>query len=286
MASQMSSAWAAVVVIVSSLLAVALSHDEGGGPSFGYTPGTPDGPENWGKLSPAYKACGDGKAQSPIDIVIANAVPNPNLDTLTRVYAPSNATLHNTGKDIVMSFEQGGEPVMPGSINVTTADGTVKEFKLKMIHWHAPGEHTVNGKRFPLELHMVHVDDQDHKAVIGILYEIGNPDPFYDQLTEKLRELKTTPTVAAGVVELKSLQKRTGSYFRYMGSLTTPPCTEKVMWNILGKGRELSQEQLQLITAPLPHQDNRPPQPLNGRQVAFYNPPNTIISIQSLVLPP
>nr|XP_020198242.1 alpha carbonic anhydrase 1, chloroplastic-like [Aegilops tauschii subsp. strangulata] len=96
------------------------------------------------------------------------------------------------------------------------------------------------------ELHMVHVDDQDHKAVIGILYEIGNPDPFYDQLTEKLRELKTTPTVAAGVVELKSLQKRTGSYFRYMGSLTTPPCTEKVVWNILGKGRELSTNHISL----------------------------------------
>lgn len=247
-------------------------------------PGAADGPENWGKLSPAYKACGEGKAQSPIDIVTAKAVPNPNLDTLSRVYTPANATLHNNGKDIVMTFEQGGEPVMPGSINITTADGTVKEFRFKMIHWHAPGEHTIDGKRFPLELHMVHVNDQGDKAVIGILYKMGKPDPLYDQLTEKLRELKTTPTVAAGVVELKSLQKRTGSYFRYMGSLTTPPCTENVVWNILGKGRELSQEQLQLITAPLPQQDNRPPQPLNGRLVAFYNPPNSTISIQSLVL--
>lgn len=278
-----SSTWAAVVVVVASSLSVALS-DEGGGPSFGYTPGAADGPENWGKLSPAYKACGEGKAQSPIDIVTAKAVPNPNLDTLSRVYTPANATLHNNGKDIVMTFEQGGEPVMPGSINITTADGTVKEFRFKMIHWHAPGEHTIDGKRFPLELHMVHVNDQGDKAVIGILYKMGKPDPLYDQLTEKLRELKTTPTVAAGVVELKSLQKRTGSYFRYMGSLTTPPCTENVVWNILGKGRELSQEQLQLITAPLPQQDNRPPQPLNGRLVAFYNPPNSTISIQSLVL--
>ena len=99
---------------------------------------------------------------------------------------------------------------------------------------------------------MVHVDDQDHKAVIGILYEIGNPDPFYDQLTEKLRELKTTPTVAAGVVELKSLQKRTGSYFRYMGSLTAPPCAENVYWNVLGKVRQMTKEQIDLVTAPLP----------------------------------
>ncbi|KAE8784215.1 Bifunctional monodehydroascorbate reductase and carbonic anhydrase nectarin-3 [Hordeum vulgare] len=270
------STWAAVVLL--SSLTVALSHEEGGGPSFGYTPGTPDGPENWGKLSPAYKACNEGKAQSPIDIVTASAIPNPNLDTLSRVYVPCNATLHNNGKDIVMTFERDGEPVMPGSINITTADGTVKVFRFKMVHWHVPAEHSINGKRFPLELHLVHADDHGDKAVVGILYKIGKPDPFYDQLTEKLRELKETPTVAAGMVELKSLQKRTGSYFRYMGSLTTPPCTENVVWNILGKGREMSQEQFELITAPLPHQDNRPPQPLNGRLVAFYNPPNSTIS--------
>jgi len=277
MVSQMSSTLVVVVVVVTSSLAVALAH-EGGGPSFGYTAGSADGPENWGKLSPAYKVCGEGKEQSPINIVPSKAVPNPKLDTLSRVYAPTNATLHNNGKDIVMTFERDGNPVMPGSINVTTADGTVKQFWFKMIHWHAPGEHTINGKRFPLELHLVHVDDDDHKAVIAILYKTGAADAFYDQLTEQLRELKTNPTVAAGVVELKSLQKRTGSYFRYKGSLTTPPCTEKVMWNVLGKAREISQEQLRLLTAPLPQQDNRPPQPLNGRIVSFYHPPNATVS--------
>ncbi|KAM0843960.1 hypothetical protein ACQ4PT_057374 [Festuca glaucescens] len=209
-----------------------------GGPSFSYNTMSFDGPENWGKLSPAYKECGEGKAQSPIDIVTANAVPNPSLDNLTRVYAPTDATLNNNGKDITMTFEDhDGHSVAPGTILVCNPDGSMKAFGFKMIHWHSPSEHTIDGQRFPLELHLVHASEDGHLAVIGILYKIGDHDAFYDQLEDKLRELKTEHRVAAGLVELKSLQKRTGSYFRYMGSLTTPPCTENVIWNILGKVR-------------------------------------------------
>ncbi|XP_047043853.1 alpha carbonic anhydrase 7-like [Lolium rigidum] len=272
-----------LVVVVASCLDVALSHSDVGGPSFSYNTMSLDGPENWGKLSPDYKACGEGKAQSPIDIVTANAVPNPSLDNLTRVYAPTDATLTNNGKDISMTFDDlEGHSVAPGTILVCNPDGTMKAFGLKMIHWHSPSEHTIDGQRFPLELHLVHASEDGHLAVIGILYKIGDHDAFYDQLEDKLRELKTVHRVAAGVVELKSLQKRTGSYFRYMGSLTTPPCTENVIWNILGKVREISAEQLQLLTAPLPHKDNRPPQPLNGRTVQFYNPPNRTVSFQTI----
>ena len=86
--------------------------------------------------------------------------------------------------------------------------------------------------------------------------------------------------VETGLVHLRSLQKRTGSYFRYTGSLTVPPCTENVIWNVLGKVRQISNEQLQLLKAPLPGSDARPVQPLNGRTVQFYNPPNSTISFQ------
>ena len=162
-----------------------------------------------------------------------------------------------------------------GTIHVRNdADGGAEEeYKFKVIHWHSPSEHTINGQRFPLELHLVHANEEGHLAVIGILYKIGNPDAFSDQVEEQLRELRNVSRVSAGVVELKPLQKRTGSYFRYVGSLTTPPCTEHVIWNILGKVRELSAEQLELLTAPLPHKDNRPPQPLYGRSVSSTTRP-------------
>jgi carbonic anhydrase len=86
--------------------------------------------------------------------------------------------------------------------------------------------------------------------------------------------------VEVGLIHLRSLQKRTGSYFRYTGSLTVPPCTENVVWSVLGKVRQISKEQLELLKAPLPGSDNRPTQPLNGRKVQFYSPPNSTISFQ------
>lgn len=100
-----SSRTAIVLLVAASSLAVALSHDEDNkdGPEYSHTAGSKLGPENWGKLSPAYKLCGEGKRQSPIDIVTKQAVPNPNLDSLYRTYAAANATLVNNGKDITAS---------------------------------------------------------------------------------------------------------------------------------------------------------------------------------------
>jgi carbonic anhydrase len=87
--------------------------------------------------------------------------------------------------------------------------------------------------------------------------------------------------VAAGLIHMRSLQKRTGSYFRYYGSLTTPPCTENVVWSILGKVRQISKDQVALLDSMLPSDHSaRPAQPLNGRVVQFYNPPNSTISFQ------
>jgi carbonic anhydrase len=112
------------------------------------------------------------------------------------------------------------------------------------------------------------------------------------QLKKKLGELgkescnlaTEESQVEAGLVHMRSLQKRTGSYFRYYGSLTTPPCTENVLWNILGKVRQISKEQVALLDSMLPPPSTRttarPAQQLNGRVVQFYNPPNSTISFR------
>ncbi|KAG8050614.1 hypothetical protein GUJ93_ZPchr0009g2104 [Zizania palustris] len=268
-----------LVVVAASSLAVALSHgDDYGGPEFSYIVGSKNGPENWGKLSPHYRLCGEGRSQSPVDINTNTVISRPELESLDRSYDTVNATLINNGKDITMTFD--------GKVGDVTIMEEVYTFK--MIHWHAPSEHTINGMRYPLELHMVHVSDDGGLAVISILYKLGAADPFYLQLHDMLENLNSPfpktdlfereVRVPVGPVQLRSLEKRTGNYFRYIGSLTTPPCTENVVWNVLGKVREISKEQLDLITAPLPHKDARPAQPLNHRDVYFYNPPNSTIS--------
>ncbi|OEL31774.1 Alpha carbonic anhydrase 7 [Dichanthelium oligosanthes] len=275
----MASSRAAIgLLVAASSLAVALSDGGSSGPEYGYAAGSADGPENWGKLSPAYKMCGQGKHQSPIDIVTKQAVPNPNLDSLTRTYAAANATLVNDGHDITLKFD--------GKVGTITVSGKVYSFE--KLHWHSPSDHTINGQRFPLELHLVHKSADGAVAVIGILYQLGAPDSFYYQLKSKLGEMagdkcnfaEEESHVEAGLIHLRSLQKRTGSYFRYTGSLTAPPCTENVVWNVLGKVRQISKEQLRLLEAPLPGSDARPTQPLNDRTVQFYNPPNSTISFQ------
>ncbi|CAO2143306.1 unnamed protein product [Urochloa humidicola] len=266
-----------LLVAASSLAAAALA-DGGGATLFSYSAGSTTGPENWGKLSPAYRTCGQGKQQSPIDIVTKQVVPNPNLDTLERTYAAANATVINDGHDISVEFEE--------KVGTITVKGKV--YNLEKLHWHSPSDHTINGQRFPLELHLVHKSADGAVAVIGILYQIGAPDSFYYQLKRQLGEMvgdkcnfaEEESNVEVGVMHMRSLQKRTGSYFRYMGSLTVPPCTENVVWSVLGKVRQISHEQLQLLKAPLPGSDARPTQPLNGRTVQFYNPPNSTVSFK------
>ncbi|GJN13762.1 hypothetical protein PR202_gb00504 [Eleusine coracana subsp. coracana] len=277
-AMAMSSRAAVVLLVLAG--SVALSY--GSGPKlFGYTAGSLNGPENWAKLSPENKICGDGKRQSPVDIVTKQAISAPNLDTLTRTYAATNATLINNGHDVSMTFQ--------GKVGSITVNGKVYNFE--KLHWHLPSEHTINGQRFPIELHLVHKNDAGNLAVIAILYQFGAPDSFYFQLKNKLAELakekdscnleEEVSQVPAGVIHMRSLQKRTGSYFRYEGSLATPPCTENVVWNVLGKVRQISKEQVALIETLLPAKHTaRPAQQLNGRVIQFYNPPNSTISFQ------
>ncbi|KAL5203923.1 hypothetical protein ABZP36_008794 [Zizania latifolia] len=173
-----------------------------------------------------------------------------------------------------------------GKVGTVTVSGKV--YRFKRVQWHSPSEHTINGQRFPLEAHLVHGSDDGGVAIIAVLYKYGSPDSFYFQLKKKLAELagdkcnygEENAQVAVGLVHMRSMQKRTGSYFRYMGSLTTPPCTENVIWNVLGKIRQISKEQVDLLAALLPAGDARPSQPLNGRTVQFYNPPNSTISFE------
>ncbi|CAN6275605.1 unnamed protein product [Urochloa humidicola] len=240
----------------------------GGGPKFGYVGSV--GPDHWGTLSPNFTQCAKGKSQSPIDIWTAGAVYNPALQPLHRDYTVANGTLVDNVFNIGLRFDGGAGNV--------TIDG--KQYRLKQIHWHSPSEHTFNGQRFPLELHMVHASDDGNVTVVAMLYRFGRPDPFFLQIQDKLAALyaegcdaeKGAP-VPAGVVSLWPLRLHSHGYYRYVGSFTTPPCTENVVWNVLAKVREMTVDQAAALMAPLEKEyrhNNRPTQPMNGRIVQVY----------------
>ena len=72
-----------------------------------------------------------------------------------------------------LRFDAGGGNVIVGG----------KQYRLKQMHWHSPSEHTVDGQRFPVELHMVHASDDGNVTVVATLYRFGRPDPFLSQVT-------------------------------------------------------------------------------------------------------
>ncbi|XP_044506632.1 alpha carbonic anhydrase 4-like [Mangifera indica] len=203
--------------------------------------------------------------QSPIDLVSQSLKIAPSLGELKRDYSSAPAVLH---KGHFISVKWKGDA---GQINI---NGTY--YKLVQCHWHTPSEHTFNGSSYALELHMVHISSDKKKAVIGIVYKYGRPDafltrlsPYIKSLGEKEEEIEIK-NVNPGMVKFGSRK-----YYRYIGSLTTPPCTEGVIWTIVKKVRTVSREQVRALKEKVEdgfEKNARPIQPLNGRAVWLFRP--------------
>ncbi|XP_015898654.3 alpha carbonic anhydrase 1, chloroplastic [Ziziphus jujuba] len=237
-------------------------------PEFSYEGG--NGPEKWGTLTSSYTQCSNGKMQSPVNIVNNQVTRGKTFKSLTRIYNPCNSTLINNGFNVGIHFEE--------YAGVMVVDG--KNYTLKQLHYHSPSEHQLQGVQYPVEQHLVHRADDGSSSVVAILYQYDKPDPFLAKFMDKLTELAKENCqsheqahIAVGTLDLKLLKKQTRKFYRYIGSLTTPPCTEQVIWNILARVRSISKEQVEALKAPVRSNcknNARPLQPLNGRQVELY----------------
>lgn len=226
--------------------------------------------EKWGSMQPSYAACSTGKRQSPIDINTNDVVVNKTMQPLSRNYHVYNATLSTDGIEVEVVFSGEGELIIDG-----------KTYKLKQMHWHTPSEHLLNGVQYAAELHQVHAAADGSRAVVGILFKYGNPDPVLTMLKPQLDELakeacpKTERKVTIPRFESRFLRKRPRKYYRYPGSLTTPPCDENVTWNVITKVKTISKEQVEALKAPLCEvnkiKNARPTQQQNGRKVQLYD---------------
>ncbi|WOL09836.1 alpha carbonic anhydrase 7-like [Canna indica] len=220
---------------------------------FSYDPTSPFGPANWGGT------CASGQQQSPISIETSNIV-NQNLGCLQNDYTQSQASLVIEGHAVRVNWN-----TSPGSL---TIDG--KTYNLQQCHWHSPSEHHLDGRRYALELHMVHTISASEVAVVAVLYDLGGPNDFFlDKLVNGLNELKTKVSVDLGNLE-PPLIGAGEPYFRYSGSLTTPPCSQTVTWTVMQKVQRISNDQLNSLRAPANDKDNaRPIQAINGRTVSL-----------------
>ena len=212
-----------------------------------------EGPSHWGELNPEFAACKTGHRQSPINIVSAKTAPLPAIQF---EYNPSALHIINNGHTIEIEYA-------PGSF-IRTGD---KRYELKQFHFHHPSEETIKGKRFPMELHLVHADADGNLAVVSVLLEEGPANPLVDTLwgfaPKTAGPEKTDDQLQINAADLLPANH---SYFAFLGSWTTPPCTEGVSWFVLETPVTISNNQVATFAKIYPY-DERPTQSLNGRIV-------------------
>ena len=210
-----------------------------------------EGPEHWGDLSPDFGACASGKNQSPIDLFGGM---DADLPELIFDYKSSSVIDEiNNGHTIQ-------ENLRPG--NFVTIRG--QRYQALQFHFHSPSEHHVNGESFPMEVHIVHANEAGALAVIGIMFKIGDRNPLLDQL-ESFRPSYLPPNTEP--VDYNAIISTRSEYFTYSGSLTTPPCTEGVLWVVLENPINASEEQIRKFFDTFGFNTNRPIQPHNARIV-------------------
>ena len=146
------------------------------------------------------------------------------------------------------------------------------DYKLVQSHWHAPSEHFLNGKRLAMELHMVHKSADGHLAVIGVLLREGEPNAFISRIMDKINFIADIlhGEASIGKIDPREFGWDLTKFYEYRGSLTTPPCTEDVIWTIVNKVGTVSRQQIDILVDArrAGYEENaRPAQPLYKRMV-------------------
>ena len=214
------------------------------------------GPQNWGKMNPANAKCDSGDRQSPIDIRDGIKV---DLEPIMFDYKLSGFNVIDNGHTI---------QVNPAAGNYITVMG--KSYELAQFHFHKPSEERINGKSFEMVVHLVHKDIDGRLAVIAILLERGKAHSVIQQVWNNLPLEKNEAMTALTALDLNLLLPVKREYYTYMGSLTTPPCSEGVLWMVMKEPVEISHEQLAIFSRLYP-MNARPIQKTSGRLIKESN---------------
>jgi carbonic anhydrase len=215
------------------------------------------GPQAWAQLKPEYATCGTGRRQSPIDIRDGIRV---ELDPVVFDYRPSAFSVIDNGHTVQVNLPPGNTIQVLG-----------RRYELLQFHFHRPSENRVNGKLFDMEAHLVHKDPEGRLAVVAVLLERGAAQTVIQTVWNNLPLEKGEELPAAhATLDLNRLLPEDRSYFTYMGSLTTPPCTEGVLWMVMRKPVTVATEQIQVFSR-LYVMNARRVQPAAGRLIKESN---------------
>ncbi len=229
--------------LVLSLLLATTAHAD----HHGWTYTGDKGPDNWGG------ACSEGAMQSPIDLGLANTVGEIDVSI---DYTDVPLVVANLGKTVQANF--------PAGLHMTSAG---KVFNLIQVHFHTPSEHAISGELLPLVAHFVHATDEGELGVLGVLFEEGDANAELQKIIDAARKASNEPMAVEGVnLVVTDLVPEELSVYRYMGSLTTPPCSEGVNWHVVSDTITASTRQISQMEK-LMGMNARPLLPVNNRLV-------------------
>ena len=219
------------------------------------------GPDHWGEMVPTCQS-GASSSQSPINIDPASLVPEspPTAGIVTLNYLPTLFEVENTGHTI---------EAVPDDLhaNSITIDG--KTYYLQQFHLHTPSEHTISKQSFPMELHLVNKSDNGTTAVLGVPLASGAENAALAELFTKMPATETDEQSMVpldGKIDPTDVIPPGSAIAQYSGSLTTPPCTEPVIWSVFLTPSTVSADQVANLQKIFPD-NHRPTQPLNDRVI-------------------
>ena len=213
----------------------------------------PTGTDKWGTLSKEFATCGIGQRQSPIDI---RKTVRGDLPPIQFAYKPVPLSIVDNGHSVKVDTPGAGSISVEG-----------ESYDLVQFHFHKPSEEKINGKAYDMVVHLVHQSKAGKLAVVAVMMEAGKEQSLIRTLWTHL-PLEQNMAVSRPEVKIDPTQllpaKR--SYFTFLGSLTTPPCTEGVLWLVLKTPMQVSKEQLSGFGT-IYKSNVRPVQPVNNRLI-------------------
>ncbi len=214
------------------------------------------GPIHWGKLNPAWAKCDSGERQSPIDIRDGIKV---DLEQVNFDYKPARFNVLDNGHTIQVNLGPG---------NYITVVGRI--YELVQFHFHRPSEERVNGRGFQMVAHLVHKNADGRLAVVAVMIEEGKAHNLVQSIWNNLPLEKNETVSPSAAMDLNQLLPERREYYTYMGSLTTPPCSEGVLWIVFKEPIHISSQQIAIFARLYP-MNARPIQTQAGRLIKESN---------------
>ncbi|MGE0754142.1 MAG: carbonic anhydrase family protein [Alphaproteobacteria bacterium] len=221
-------------MFISSLLIVAApaNAQQNSAPGWSYD-NDYTGQEEWGLISGQYAACGIGTMQSPIHIAYTEVEKLPDL---AFSYSKTNANIANIERTVQITFNDDSQTVQE--------DG--KQYILKRIEFHSPGEHIIKNRIYAMEVHLMHENADGDKLIVAMMGEMEKPLEHIDALLDALPE--TAHAKKPIELDPRWFLPVYKGYYAYMGSLTYPPCIEGIKWRIMKSPIDISKEQLRKLS--------------------------------------